>query len=100
MVVVYGDTPLIRAETLRRLAAEVSGGRAVAVAGMRPADPGPYGRLVVGPGGGLERIVEAKDANAAERAIGLCNAGVMAVTAGAVGAAGPVGRTTPRASTT
>ena len=79
MVVVYGDTPLIRAETLRRLAAEVSGGRAVAVAGMRPADPGPAGRLVVGAGGGLERIVEAKDANAAERAIGLCNAGVMAV---------------------
>ena len=46
---------------------------------MRPADPGPYGRLVVGSDGTLERIVEAKDASASERAIGLCNAGVMAV---------------------
>jgi bifunctional UDP-N-acetylglucosamine pyrophosphorylase/glucosamine-1-phosphate N-acetyltransferase len=79
VVVVYGDTPLIGTETLRRLAAEVAGGRAVAVAGMRPSEPGPYGRLVVGPDGGLERIVEAKDASAAEQAIGLCNAGVMAV---------------------
>jgi bifunctional UDP-N-acetylglucosamine pyrophosphorylase/glucosamine-1-phosphate N-acetyltransferase len=79
VVVVYGDTPLIEAETLRRLAGEIGRGRAVAVAGMRPADPGPYGRLVTGADGGLERIVEAKDASAAERAIGLCNAGVMAV---------------------
>ena len=79
VVVVYGDTPLIEAATLRRLAAAVGPGRPVAVAGMRPADPGPYGRLVTGPDGTLERIVEAKDASAAERAIGLCNAGVMAV---------------------
>ena len=79
VVVVYGDTPLIEAATLRRLAAAVGPGRPVAVAGMRPADPGPYGRLVTGPDGTLERIVEAKDATAAERAIGLCNAGVMAV---------------------
>jgi bifunctional UDP-N-acetylglucosamine pyrophosphorylase/glucosamine-1-phosphate N-acetyltransferase len=79
VVVVYGDTPLIGTATLRRLADEVLRGRAVAVAGMRPADPGPYGRLVVGADGTLERIVEAKDASEAERAITLCNAGVMAV---------------------
>ncbi len=79
VVVVYGDTPLIQAATLRRLAAEVGRGRAVAVAGMRPVDPGPYGRLVTGADGALERIVEARDASPAERAIGLCNAGVMAV---------------------
>jgi bifunctional UDP-N-acetylglucosamine pyrophosphorylase/glucosamine-1-phosphate N-acetyltransferase len=78
VVVVYGDTPLIAPATLARLAGLVAAGRAVAVAGMRPADPGPYGRVVVGADGTLERIVEAKDAGAAERAIGLCNAGAMA----------------------
>jgi bifunctional UDP-N-acetylglucosamine pyrophosphorylase/glucosamine-1-phosphate N-acetyltransferase len=79
VVVVFGDTPLIRGETLRRLAEGIASGHAVMVAGMRPADPGAYGRLVVGADGTLERIVEAKDANDAERAIGLCNAGAMAL---------------------
>jgi bifunctional UDP-N-acetylglucosamine pyrophosphorylase/glucosamine-1-phosphate N-acetyltransferase len=78
VLVVYGDTPLIGTATLRRLVDEIGRGRAVAVAGMRPADPGPYGRLVLGRDGSLERIVEARDASAAERAIGLCNAGVLA----------------------
>jgi bifunctional UDP-N-acetylglucosamine pyrophosphorylase/glucosamine-1-phosphate N-acetyltransferase len=81
IVVLFGDTPLLRAETIaalidsRRRAPEV----AVAVAGMRPADPGPYGRLVLGPDGALLRIVEARDAHADERAIGLCNGGIMAI---------------------
>ncbi len=46
---------------------------------MRPADPSLYGRLVLGPDGGLARIVEARDATQAERAIGLCNGGIMAI---------------------
>lgn len=79
VVVVFGDTPLITSATLRRLAEGIASGHAVMVAGMRPADPGAYGRLVVGADGTLERIVEAKDANAQERAIGLCNAGAMAL---------------------
>src|SRR5207248_9413986 len=61
----------------RRLVPEA----AVAVAGMRPEDPAPYGRLVLSAGGMLERIVEAKDADAEERAIGLCNGGIMAIDA-------------------
>ena len=83
VLVLYGDTPLLRAETLegllaaRRLIPEA----AVAAAGMRPADPGPYGRLVLSAGGMLERIVEAKDADEEERAIGLCNGGIMAIDA-------------------
>jgi bifunctional UDP-N-acetylglucosamine pyrophosphorylase/glucosamine-1-phosphate N-acetyltransferase len=78
VLVVYGDTPLIGTSTLQRLVDEIRAGRSVAVAGMRPSDPGPYGRLVLGKDGSLERIVEAKDANEAERAITLCNAGVLA----------------------
>jgi bifunctional UDP-N-acetylglucosamine pyrophosphorylase/glucosamine-1-phosphate N-acetyltransferase len=48
---------------------------------MRPVDPGPYGRLVVDRDGELARIVEAKDATAEERAIALCNGGIMAIDA-------------------
>src|SRR5262252_9128921 len=54
---------------------------AVLVAGMRPADPSPYGRFILAPEGTLERIVEATDANAAERAIGLVNGGIMVIEA-------------------
>jgi bifunctional UDP-N-acetylglucosamine pyrophosphorylase/glucosamine-1-phosphate N-acetyltransferase len=48
---------------------------------MRPADPGPYGRFVLDPNGGLERIVEAADATPEERALGLVNGGIMAIDA-------------------
>ncbi|MCC7274237.1 MAG: bifunctional UDP-N-acetylglucosamine diphosphorylase/glucosamine-1-phosphate N-acetyltransferase GlmU [Alphaproteobacteria bacterium] len=81
VLVVFGDTPLARGETMAALLAERrrGGGAAVAVLGFRPADPSPYGRLVLAADGGVERIVEARDATPAEQAIGLCNAGVMAL---------------------
>lgn len=80
VLVVYGDTPLIGVDTLRTLLAARRGGSdpAVAVLGFRPGDPGAYGRLIVNADGGLERIVEAKDATDDERAVDLCNSGVMA----------------------
>lgn len=80
VVILYGDVPLLRTETISRaLAMRRDGGHAVTVIGMRPDDPGAYGRLVVGPDGLLDRIVEASDADAATRAIGLCNSGLMVV---------------------
>ena len=82
VIILYGDTPLLQSETIARLLdARRQSGAAVAVAGMRPADPGPYGRLVLGAGGSVERIVEARDASAEEAAITLCNGGIMAVAA-------------------
>lgn len=80
VLVLYADTPLIRSETLRLMVeARRSAARPAVVAlGMRPADPGAYGRLVVGASGELEKIVEYLDASPDERAIGLCNAGLMA----------------------
>lgn len=78
VVVLYGDTPFIRPETLEAmLAAEAD----VAVLGFEAADPGRYGRLVAD-GAMLERIVEFKDATDEERAITLCNSGVIACDAG------------------
>jgi bifunctional UDP-N-acetylglucosamine pyrophosphorylase/glucosamine-1-phosphate N-acetyltransferase len=82
VLILYGDTPLLQTETIARLLeTRRSSGAAIAVASMRPADPSPYGRLVLGKDGGVERIVEAKDASPREAAITLCNGGIMAVAA-------------------
>ncbi|MCK8786649.1 bifunctional UDP-N-acetylglucosamine diphosphorylase/glucosamine-1-phosphate N-acetyltransferase GlmU [Roseomonas sp. NAR14] len=76
VAVLYADNPLIRPETLARLrAARREAG--LALLAMRPADPGRYGRVVADASGAVSRIVEWADASAAERAIGLCNAGVI-----------------------
>jgi bifunctional UDP-N-acetylglucosamine pyrophosphorylase/glucosamine-1-phosphate N-acetyltransferase len=79
--ILFGDTPLIRQETLqamldRRAASDAP---SVVVLGMRPANENAYGRLILGADGYLDRIVEFKDANADERAEELCNSGVMLV---------------------
>jgi bifunctional UDP-N-acetylglucosamine pyrophosphorylase / glucosamine-1-phosphate N-acetyltransferase len=78
ILIVYGDTPLIRAETLSKLRAPLAAGAAVVVLGFRPADPAGYGRLVV-KGDKLLAIREEADATEAEKAIGLCNGGIMAL---------------------
>lgn len=79
ILVLFGDTPLIRPETLDALAEAVtSGGNAVAVLGFRAKDPTGYGRLIVRDGR-IEAIREHKDASEAERAISLCNGGLMAL---------------------
>ncbi|WP_375263395.1 bifunctional UDP-N-acetylglucosamine diphosphorylase/glucosamine-1-phosphate N-acetyltransferase GlmU [Palleronia sp.] len=74
--ILYGDTPFIQPETLSMMAAARSGGAAVVVLGFEAADPGRYGRLVI-EGGDLMRIVEHKETTEAERAITLCNSGVV-----------------------
>jgi bifunctional UDP-N-acetylglucosamine pyrophosphorylase/glucosamine-1-phosphate N-acetyltransferase len=80
VLVLYGDSPMTTPETLSRLLAERQRAKAaVAVIGMRPEEPGAYGRLVLGKDGTLDAIVEAKDATDAQRQITLCNSGVMAI---------------------
>ena len=77
LLIAFGDTPLISAETFERLRAPLKAGAALAVLGFRAADPTGYGRLVV-ENGKLTGIVEQSDASEAQRKIALCNAGVMA----------------------
>ncbi|GAB4538851.1 MAG: bifunctional UDP-N-acetylglucosamine diphosphorylase/glucosamine-1-phosphate N-acetyltransferase GlmU [Parvularculaceae bacterium] len=79
-VILYADTPLIRPETLEKLAAALSGGADVAVLGFDSDAPGAYGRLVTDESG-LAAIVEAKEATAEQLEISFCNSGVMAVRA-------------------
>ncbi len=73
--VLYGDTPFIRPETLAAMQ-DARAQHAVVVLGFHAVDPGRYGRLVTH-GDDLERIVEYKDASPEERAITLCNSGVI-----------------------
>ncbi|MCA0202756.1 MAG: bifunctional UDP-N-acetylglucosamine diphosphorylase/glucosamine-1-phosphate N-acetyltransferase GlmU [Proteobacteria bacterium] len=75
VVILYGDTPFVSPETLERMC-EARARHAVVVLGFEAADAGRYGRLVLN-GEMLERIVEFKDATEAERAITLCNSGVV-----------------------
>ena len=79
VAVLYADNPLIRAETLRRLVA-ARDGAALAMMAMRPRDPGRYGRVITD-GSSVQRVVEWADANEAERAVPLCNAGVFCAAA-------------------
>ncbi|EAR52803.1 Glucosamine-1-phosphate N-acetyltransferase; UDP-N-acetylglucosamine pyrophosphorylase [Oceanicola granulosus HTCC2516] len=79
-IVLYADTPFIRPETLEAMR-EARRKHAVVVLGFEAADPGRYGRLVT-EGEELLRIVEYKDASDAERAITLCNSGVVCADAG------------------
>ena len=78
LLIVFADTPLVRPPTLARLREPLAKGAAVAVLGFRPADPAGYGRLIMD-GDRLVAIREDKDASPAERAITLCNAGLMAL---------------------
>ena len=82
-LVVCGDVPLITAASLERLLDVHRDGAApaVTVLAMRPDDPAGYGRLVVNVEGGLEAVVEDREAGPGERALGLCNSGAIAVQA-------------------
>ena len=77
ILVVFGDTPLIRPRTLAAARDALAEGAEICVVGFRPVDPTGYGRLVE-TGGELVAIREHKDASAEELQVGFCNAGVMA----------------------
>ena len=74
-VVLYGDTPFIKPETLEAMAT-ARAKHDIIVLGFEAADPGRYGRLITD-GDALDRIVEFKDASDEERAVTLCNSGVI-----------------------
>jgi bifunctional UDP-N-acetylglucosamine pyrophosphorylase/glucosamine-1-phosphate N-acetyltransferase len=81
VVVTYADSALLTAEAVEPLFGLRADGADLAVLGFRAAEPGGYGRLILGPGDRLERIVEAKDASPAELALDACNSGVLAAPA-------------------
>jgi bifunctional UDP-N-acetylglucosamine pyrophosphorylase/glucosamine-1-phosphate N-acetyltransferase len=78
VLVAYADTPLLDADAVAPLFEARARGADLAVLGFHAADPGAYGRLILGEGEVLERIVEAKDASADELRVSACNSGVLA----------------------
>jgi bifunctional UDP-N-acetylglucosamine pyrophosphorylase/glucosamine-1-phosphate N-acetyltransferase len=78
-LVLYGDTPFIRPDTLEAMM-EARQTHDIVVLGFEAEDPARYGRLIL-KDGQLDRIVEYKDATEAERAVTLCNSGVIAADA-------------------
>ncbi|MFV0490322.1 MAG: bifunctional UDP-N-acetylglucosamine diphosphorylase/glucosamine-1-phosphate N-acetyltransferase GlmU [Pseudorhodobacter sp.] len=74
-IVLYGDTPFVRPETLQAMCA-ARAEHGLVVLGFEARDPGRYGRLIT-TGDRLDRIVEWKDADDKERAVTLCNSGVI-----------------------
>ena len=81
VLVNYADGPSLGAEDIQPLFDLRADGAAIAVLGFDARDPGAYGRLILGQGDRLLGIVEAKDANEAERAVRACNSGVLAAPA-------------------
>jgi bifunctional UDP-N-acetylglucosamine pyrophosphorylase/glucosamine-1-phosphate N-acetyltransferase len=77
VMILSGDVPLTRIETLRNLLDEHErSGNALTLLTMKPSDPAMYGRIVRDPAGAVVRIVEAKDASDEEKRIGEVNAGI------------------------
>lgn len=83
VLILYGDVPLVRSETMRAMLDRLNAADAPAsvVLGFRPADPAAYGRIVADEAGRIGKMVEFKDASCDERAIDLCNSGLMAARA-------------------
>jgi bifunctional UDP-N-acetylglucosamine pyrophosphorylase/glucosamine-1-phosphate N-acetyltransferase len=84
VLVLYGDTPFVEAATLERMLERLDGkdGPGVVVLASCPDDPGAYGRIILGEGDRIEKMVEYRDATEEERAVRLCNSGMMAVRSG------------------
>lgn len=78
VIVLFGDTPLVTPESLKGLLDRRATSQAsIIVSGFTPAEPASYGRLIVSRDGVLEEIVEAADASPEQKAIRLCNGGIM-----------------------
>lgn len=81
VLILYGDTPFVEGETLKRMIDRLDGegGPGVVVLASCPEDPAAYGRIILGEGDRIAKMVEYRDANEDERAVRLCNSGMMAV---------------------
>lgn len=78
ILVCAGDTPAIHPQTIRNfIQSVIDSGRDLGVLGMIVPDPKGYGRLVKTSDGGLQKIIEERDADAATKKINLCNSGVI-----------------------
>ena len=80
VLILYGDVPLVTTATMQAMIDRLNAADApaIVVLGFRPADAAAYGRIIASDGI-IGKMVEYKDATDAERAVDLCNSGLMAV---------------------
>jgi len=81
VLILFGDVPFVRSETMRRMLDRLGDTAGVVVAAFRPVDPKHYGRVLTEGDGTIRKMVEYKDASEKERALNLCNSGLMAARA-------------------
>jgi bifunctional UDP-N-acetylglucosamine pyrophosphorylase / glucosamine-1-phosphate N-acetyltransferase len=79
VLILYGDVPMVTYATMVRMIDALENDAVIAVLGFIPADAGAYGRIALNTDGSIAKMVEFKDATEAERALRLCNSGMMAV---------------------
>lgn len=81
VLILYGDVPLVSSSTMQRMIDRLheQDAPAAVVLGFRPEDALAYGRIIADKHGIIDKMVEFKDATPAERAVDLCNSGLMAV---------------------
>jgi bifunctional UDP-N-acetylglucosamine pyrophosphorylase/glucosamine-1-phosphate N-acetyltransferase len=79
VLILFGDVPFVSSATMRRMLGRLAGAAGAVVAAFRPDDPKHYGRILAEGDGTILKMVEYKDASEAERALDLCNSGLMAV---------------------
>jgi bifunctional UDP-N-acetylglucosamine pyrophosphorylase/glucosamine-1-phosphate N-acetyltransferase len=81
VLILYGDVPMVTSDTMARMLERLNDADQplAVVLGFRPADPLAYGRIIADADGVIGKMVEYKDASNAERAVTLCNSGLMAV---------------------
>ena len=77
ILVCFGDVPMVRAATVQSLLGALAQGAKVAVLGFRPDDALAYGRIIADAEGTVSKMVEFKDASPEERAVTLCNSGLI-----------------------
>ena len=83
VIILYGDTPFVESTTLERMLDRLDAPDqpGLVVLASSPTDPLTYGRVILGQGDRIAKMVEYKDASEDERAVRLCNSGMMAVQA-------------------
>ncbi len=79
VLILYGDVPMVTHATMLRMIDALAGDAVISVLAFTPADAGAYGRIALNADGSIAKMVEFKDASAAERGLTLCNSGMMAV---------------------
>src|SRR5205809_459064 len=83
IILAAGKGTRMKSETMARMLERIHGEQrpAAVVVGFRPEDPLQYGRILASPDGTIEKMVEYKDATPEERAVDLCNSGLLAARA-------------------